>query len=93
MGTSLSADVVKQVGAVYQWNITGADGKLAAQYAVDLKNGSGAIAEGVSKTKADCTLTLSDDDLAALFGGSLDATKVARGSCASHMSSTRHRRS
>ena len=79
MATSLSADVVKQVNAVYQWNVT-SDGKLAGQWAVDLKTGAGAITEGVAKAKADCTLTLDDNDLVALFNGSLDATKVrARG--------------
>ena len=36
-----------------QWNITGADGKLAGQWTTDLKNGSGAIYFGPAKTKAE----------------------------------------
>ena len=84
---------MKQVGAIYQWNIT-SNGAVAAQWSVDLKNGAGAVSEGPAKPKADCTLTLSDDDLVGLFNGSLDPMKV----CMVHLmmmcvTVTSHRRS
>ena len=75
LGKNMSADLVKAVGAVYQWNIT-QGGKVAAQWTVDLKNGSGAVKDGAASPKADCTLTLADDDLMALFAGTLDPMKA-----------------
>ena len=52
---------------------------MAGQWTVDLKSGSGSVTEGPAKPKADCTLTLSDDDLVGLFDGSLDAMKAFMG--------------
>jgi 3-hydroxyacyl-CoA dehydrogenase/3a,7a,12a-trihydroxy-5b-cholest-24-enoyl-CoA hydratase len=52
---------VKEVSAVVQFVVTGPDGAWTA----DLKNGSGSVKQGTDP-KADVTLKISDDDLAAL---------------------------
>ena len=72
----LNGDVVAKVGTIYQWNITGADGKVAGQWTTDLKNGSGSIYSGVAKPKADCTLTLSDETFEGLVNNTVDSMKV-----------------
>ncbi len=74
----MDADLVKKVGAIFQWNIT-KDGAVAGTWTADLKNGSGSIYEGAAKEKAGCTLTLSDDDLVALVNGKMDAMKAFMG--------------
>lgn len=74
----LSADMVKKVKAIFQWDIQ-KDGATAGQWTVDLKNGSGEIYSGPAKKKATCTLTLSDDDFAKMISGELDAMKAFMG--------------
>ena len=64
-----------KVKAVFQWNIT-TDGNTAGTWTVDLKNGEGSIYEGKPKKKANCTLTLSDDDLMALVAGDVSFTAM-----------------
>ena len=76
MSTVLSADVVKSIGCVFQWNITGKDGKVAAQWTTDLKNGAGSIYTGPAKPKADCTLTLGDETFVGLTDNSVDPMKA-----------------
>ena len=44
--------------------------------ALDLKNPPGEVYRGPPKGKADCTLTMSDDDLVKMATGELDAQKV-----------------
>jgi len=69
-------DIVKQVQAVFLWNIT-KDGKEVAKYTVDLKTGSGEIYEGEPKdVKPGVTLTLSDDDMVGLVTGKLNAQQA-----------------
>eukprot|EP00339_Tiarina_fusa_P011033 CAMPEP_0117049904 /NCGR_PEP_ID=MMETSP0472-20121206/34455_1 /TAXON_ID=693140 ORGANISM="Tiarina fusus, Strain LIS" /NCGR_SAMPLE_ID=MMETSP0472 /ASSEMBLY_ACC=CAM_ASM_000603 /LENGTH=241 /DNA_ID=CAMNT_0004763481 /DNA_START=9 /DNA_END=734 /DNA_ORIENTATION=+ len=60
-------EVVKKVQGVYQYIIT-KDGKEAGAYVADLKNGAGSVVEG-KVAKADCTITISDDDFVKLFSG------------------------
>ena len=61
-----SPELVAEVGAVLGFRITGPDGV----WTVDLKNGSGAVKAGeIASVAADATLTLSDEDLAALTRG------------------------
>eukprot|EP00043_Microstomoeca_roanoka_P004336 m.49049 g.49049 ORF g.49049 m.49049 type:complete len:730 (-) comp12443_c0_seq1:166-2355(-) len=73
---NLDTNMVEQAKAVFQWNIKDSDGQTHI-WTVDLKSGAGAIHEGKPKAgKADCTLTLSDDDFAALVEGKLDAMKA-----------------
>jgi 3-hydroxyacyl-CoA dehydrogenase/3a,7a,12a-trihydroxy-5b-cholest-24-enoyl-CoA hydratase len=79
MKSMLSADVVSKVNAVYQWNITGADGKVASTWTTDLKTGAGNIYSGAAKSKADCTLTLGEDTLEGLVNNTLDSMKAFMG--------------
>jgi len=69
---------VAKVNCVYQWNIT-KDKKKAATWVVDLKNNKsgGEIYQGeVRSGKADCILTLSDDDFMDMVAGKLDGQKA-----------------
>ncbi len=81
MQALLTSDVVSKIGTVYQWNITGADGKVAGQWTTDLKNGGGSIYFGPSKPKADSTLTLGDDVFERLVNNTLDPMKVGQMRC------------
>lgn len=71
MKSQLTPELVKEVKAIYQWNIK-KDGKVAGKWTVDLKNGSGAVYEGAAKEKAGCTLTLNDNDVIPLATGKLN---------------------
>lgn len=64
------AQMVKKINGVYQFNVKGSEGKVQT-WALDLKNGSGAVKAG-PPPKADCTLTIADDDFVALMGGKLN---------------------
>ena len=62
-------ELVKKVKGIFEWNIT-KGGKTAGQWTVDLKTGSGSVTEGPYKQgEADCTITVEDDDLAAIAMG------------------------
>lgn len=62
-------ELVKKVKGIFEWNIT-KGGKTTGQWTVDLKTGSGSVTEGPYKQgKADCTITIEDDDLAAIAMG------------------------
>lgn len=60
--------LVEKVGAVYQFDVTGGDGR---SFTVDLKNAPGSVT-GAAAEKADCTITISDDDFLAMNNGELD---------------------
>lgn len=68
-------EVVKKVNAVFEWHIT-KDGKVAAKWTVDLKNGTGKVYQGPAKGSADVTITLSDDDFIDVVLGKLDPQKA-----------------
>ncbi|XP_057714198.1 sterol carrier protein 2 [Corythoichthys intestinalis] len=66
------AQLVKKVGGVFAFQVKdGPDGKEATWF-VDVKNGNGSVTNK-SGTKADCTLTMSDQDLLDLMTGKLNA--------------------
>ena len=44
-------------------------GKTCSQWTVDLKNTPGAVAKGTPSGKADCTITVADDDMFGLASG------------------------
>ncbi|XP_053405726.1 peroxisomal multifunctional enzyme type 2-like isoform X2 [Mercenaria mercenaria] len=65
-------DLVKKIKAVFGFEIT-KDGKTAAEWTADVKNGDGAIYQGKPKSgKADCTIVISDDDFVDLVSGKLN---------------------
>ncbi|KAH7722956.1 CBN-MAOC-1 protein [Aphelenchoides avenae] len=70
-------DVVKKVNAIVQYDIT-KDGKTAAQFTIDLKNGNGDVYEGTPKNgeKPSVTVTVDDDNFAQIVAGKLDGTKA-----------------
>ncbi|XP_061755511.1 peroxisomal multifunctional enzyme type 2 [Nerophis ophidion] len=68
-------DLVKKVNAVFGWEIT-KDGKTAAQWVIDLKNGSGALHPGPYVGKADVTFTVSDEDFMDVVLGKVNPQKA-----------------
>ncbi|KAG0261603.1 hypothetical protein DFQ27_002897 [Actinomortierella ambigua] len=66
---------VKKVRAVFQFDISNAEDQKA-QYFVDLKNGEGAVGQGVAPTKADCHITVKDDVFVDLATGKANAQKL-----------------
>ncbi|MGH0180142.1 UNVERIFIED_CONTAM: hypothetical protein FKN15_021100 [Acipenser sinensis] len=68
-------DLVKTVNAVFQWEIT-KDGNNAAQWTIDLKNGSGSLYKGAPQAKADVTFSLSDEDFMEVVLGKLNPQKA-----------------
>ncbi|XP_040277610.1 peroxisomal multifunctional enzyme type 2 [Bufo bufo] len=69
------SEMVKKVNAVFQWDIT-KDGKTAAQWTIDLKNGSGEVYRGKARGRADTSFTLSDQDFIDLVQGKLNPQKA-----------------
>eukprot|EP01094_Clydonella_sp_ATCC50884_P005741 TRINITY_DN146_c0_g1_i1.p1 TRINITY_DN146_c0_g1~~TRINITY_DN146_c0_g1_i1.p1 ORF type:complete len:1053 (+),score=460.20 TRINITY_DN146_c0_g1_i1:365-3160(+) len=70
------AELVKRVGCVYEFKST--KGGASQSWTVDLKNGSGSVQDG-PPAKADCTVTMADDDMVALFTGKLDPQNAFMG--------------
>lgn len=73
--TDLGAELVKKVNAVFGWEIT-KNGETAAQWTIDLKNGSGALHQGPYSGKTDVTLTVSDEDFMEVVQGKLNPQKA-----------------
>uniref|UniRef100_A0A8C7ZQJ1 Peroxisomal multifunctional enzyme type 2 n=1 Tax=Oryzias sinensis TaxID=183150 RepID=A0A8C7ZQJ1_9TELE len=71
----LGSELVKKVNAVFGWEIT-KDGKKAAQWTIDLKNGSGSLHKGPYTGKADVTITISDEDFMEVVKGNLMPQKA-----------------
>ncbi|TMS03308.1 Peroxisomal multifunctional enzyme type 2 [Larimichthys crocea] len=71
----LGSELVKKVNAVFGWEIT-KDGKSAAQWTIDLKNGSGSLHKGPCSGKADVTFTVSDEDFMEVVMGKLNPQKA-----------------
>jgi len=68
-----NSDLVKQVGGVYQFDIT-SNGKTNTWF-VDLKNGKGSVGEGKPE-KADCTLSTGDDEFVGMMTGKLNSQQL-----------------
>ncbi|KAG8011790.1 Peroxisomal multifunctional enzyme type 2 [Nibea albiflora] len=71
----LGSELVKKVNAVFGWEIT-KDGKSAAQWTIDLKNGSGSLHKGPCSGKVDVTFTVSDEDFMEVVQGKLNPQKA-----------------
>nr|XP_033475201.1 peroxisomal multifunctional enzyme type 2 [Epinephelus lanceolatus] len=71
----VGSELVKKVNAVFGWEITN-DGKTAAQWTIDLKNGSGSLHKGPYSGKADVTFTVSDEDFMEVVQGKLNPQKA-----------------
>ena len=67
----MSSFTFSQIKGVICWNITDS-GNGAGVWTVDLKNGSGSVSEGKG-TKANLTLTISDDNMVKMAEGKLNA--------------------
>jgi len=65
-------DLVKQVGGIYQFNIS--KGGQTKSWLVDLKNGSGSIKQGTGT--ADCTITVGDDDFVGMMTGKVNSQNL-----------------
>ncbi|CAN0438591.1 unnamed protein product [Rangifer tarandus platyrhynchus] len=72
---NVGQEVVKKVGAVFEWHITKGE-NTAAKWTIDLKTGSGKVYQGPAKGSADVTITLSDDDFMEVVLGKLDPQKA-----------------
>uniref|UniRef100_A0A3B3YD06 Peroxisomal multifunctional enzyme type 2 n=1 Tax=Poecilia mexicana TaxID=48701 RepID=A0A3B3YD06_9TELE len=71
----LGSELVKKVNAVFGWEITKA-GEKAAEWTIDLKNGSGSVLRGPPGGKVDVTFTLSDEDFMEVVTGKLQPQKA-----------------
>jgi len=67
-------DIVKSIGGIYQFNITGGPNGKTQSWLVDLKNGNGSIQLG--EGKADCTITVSDADYVGMMTGKLNSQQL-----------------
>uniref|UniRef100_A0A669C776 Sterol carrier protein 2 n=1 Tax=Oreochromis niloticus TaxID=8128 RepID=A0A669C776_ORENI len=66
------AQLVKKIGGVFAFKVKDGPGGKEATWIVDVKNGNGSVTNDPGK-KADCTLSLSDEDLPDLMTGKLNA--------------------
>ncbi|XP_068196564.1 sterol carrier protein 2 isoform X2 [Antennarius striatus] len=64
--------LVKRIGGVFAFKVKDGPGGQEATWVVDVKNGRGSVSNDASM-KADCTLSLSDQDLLDLMTGKLNA--------------------
>ncbi|XP_078070734.1 peroxisomal multifunctional enzyme type 2 isoform X2 [Mustelus asterias] len=72
---NVGMELVKKVNAIFQWDIT-KDGSTAAQWTIDLKNGSGELYKGAARHRADTTFTMSDEDFIQIVSGKLNPQKA-----------------
>ncbi|XP_067893331.1 sterol carrier protein 2 isoform X2 [Heterodontus francisci] len=62
---------VKKIGGVFAFKVKNGPGGKEGLWVVDVKNGKGSV-DFNSEKKADCTITMSDDDLLALMTGKMN---------------------
>uniref|UniRef100_A0A2C9L5I5 SCP2 domain-containing protein n=1 Tax=Biomphalaria glabrata TaxID=6526 RepID=A0A2C9L5I5_BIOGL len=74
-----NSDLVAKINAIFQWNIT-KNGADATTWVVDMKSSkTGQVFEGKPVNKADCVITISDENFLALVSGKLDPQKAFLG--------------
>uniref|UniRef100_A0A3P8PPM0 Sterol carrier protein 2 n=1 Tax=Astatotilapia calliptera TaxID=8154 RepID=A0A3P8PPM0_ASTCA len=69
------AQLVKKIGGVFAFKVKDGPGGKEATWIVDVKNGNGSVTNDPGK-KADCTLSLNDEDLLDLMTGKLNPQTV-----------------
>ncbi|XP_069481665.1 peroxisomal multifunctional enzyme type 2 [Ambystoma mexicanum] len=67
--------MVAKINAIFQWDIT-KDGRIAAQWTIDLRNGSGAVYRGPGRGHVDTIFTVSDPDFMEVALGKLNPQKA-----------------
>eukprot|EP01006_Ploeotia_vitrea_P027601 TRINITY_DN60378_c1_g1_i1.p1 TRINITY_DN60378_c1_g1~~TRINITY_DN60378_c1_g1_i1.p1 ORF type:complete len:565 (+),score=347.26 TRINITY_DN60378_c1_g1_i1:104-1798(+) len=73
MKKRLNATMVKKVGVVYRFDVSGGAGGAQASWVVNLKQGDGSVTEGkYGSGKADCIIIMKDADLIKLMSGKLN---------------------
>lgn len=65
------AQLVKKIGGVFAFNVKDGPGGKEATWIVDVKNGNGSVTNDPGK-KADCTLSMSDEDVLDLMTGKVN---------------------
>jgi len=70
---NIDAALLKSINAVYQFNVN--SGGQTNSWTVDLKNAPGSVKTGPA-TKADCTVTLKEEDLLQLVNGTLNGQQA-----------------
>uniref|UniRef100_A0AAX7T2C8 SCP2 domain-containing protein n=1 Tax=Astatotilapia calliptera TaxID=8154 RepID=A0AAX7T2C8_ASTCA len=70
-GGEEGAQLVKKIGGVFAFKVKDGPGGKEATWIVDVKNGNGSVTNDPGK-KADCTLSLNDEDLLDLMTGKLN---------------------
>uniref|UniRef100_A0A674N504 Hydroxysteroid (17-beta) dehydrogenase 4 n=1 Tax=Takifugu rubripes TaxID=31033 RepID=A0A674N504_TAKRU len=73
--SEVGPELVKKVNAVFGWEIT-KEGKTAAQWTIDLKNGAGSLQKGPYGGKVDVTFTVADEDFMEVVQGKLNPQKA-----------------
>lgn len=68
------SQMVKAIGGIYQFNIKNTEGKTQ-QWGLDLKNATGSVSIG-APAKADCTLTVGDEDFVSIMTGKVNAQQA-----------------
>uniref|UniRef100_A0A7N8WXU6 Sterol carrier protein 2 n=1 Tax=Mastacembelus armatus TaxID=205130 RepID=A0A7N8WXU6_9TELE len=63
--------LVKKIGGVFAFQVKDGPGGKEGTWVVDVKNGKGSVTTGAGK-KADCTISMSDEDLLDLMTGKLN---------------------
>lgn len=66
----LNEDLVKQVSAIYQFELTGGE---SGSWVVDLKNGDGSV---TTSGDATCTMIMDSDDFTKMFRGELNSMQA-----------------
>lgn len=61
-------ELVDEVGAIYQFDVTGPAG---GSWIIDLRQAPGGVRAGASE-EADCVITVSQEDLEGILGGTVD---------------------
>jgi len=74
LGKSIDAALLKSATGIYQFNVTAPAGQTHT-WTVDLRNAPGSVKSGPA-AKADCTLTLKEEDLIALVNGKLNGQQA-----------------